>query len=337
MTEIHVVFGTGSLGKWTARELTRLGKQVRMINRSGKADRLPASIEVIASDAYDVKKNIELTKGATAIYQCAQPHYYEWTQKFKPLQKAILEAAAANNTKLIVGDNLYMYGSPHGKIIREDSPVRPNSKKGQVRAEMAQAVMDAHEKGKVRAAIGRASDFFGPEDHDLTGFAILPAVQNKPVNLIGNIHQPHTFTYVADFGKLLATLGTRDEALGQVWFAPSNAPRTQAEFMKLIELELGQPVRARVGGPLMMRFLGLFNCDIHETVEMIFEWMEPYVIDSSKAQNVFGLQPTPLKEAIQETLDWCKEVVSREIQFIGKEKWQRSSTAVTRPKPNNPS
>ena len=164
-------------------------------------------------------------------------------------------------------------------------------------------------RGRSGRAIGRASDFFGPEDHDLTGFAILPAVQSKPVNLIGNIHQPHTFTYVADFGKLLATLGTREEALGQVWFAPSNAPLTQAEFMKLIELELGQPIKARVGGPLMMRFLGLFNRDINETVEMIFEWMEPYVINSSKAQNVFGLQPTPLKEAIQETLDWCKEMV----------------------------
>ena len=315
MTELHVVFGTGPLGKWTARELTGLGKQVRMINRSGKADRLPESIEVIASDAYDVKKNIEVTRGASVIYQCTQPHYYEWTQKFQPLQKAILEAAVANGTRLIVGDNLYMYGSPHGQPIREDSPVRPNSKKGQVRAEMAQAVMDAHEKGKVRAAIGRASDFFGPDDHDLTSFAIMPAVQNKPVNLIGNIHQPHTFTYIADFGKLLATLGTRDEALGQVWFAPSNAPLTQAELMKLIEAELGQSIKARVGGPLMLRFLGLFNREIKETVEMIFEWTEPYVVDSSKAQNTFGLQPTPLKEAIKATLEWCKEVISQENQF----------------------
>jgi nucleoside-diphosphate-sugar epimerase len=335
MTEIHVVFGTGPLGKWTARELARLGKQVRMINRSGNADRLPESIEVIASDAYDVKKNIELTQGASAIYQCAQPHYYEWTQKFRPLQKAILEAAVTNGAKLIVGDNLYMYGSPHGQLIREDSPVRPNSKKGQVRAEMAQVVMDAHEKGRVRAAIGRASDFFGPDDHDLTSFAILPAVQNKPVNLIGNIHQPHTFTYVADFGKLLATLGTRDEALGQVWFAPSNAPLTQAELMKLLEAELGHSVKARVGGPMMMRFLGLFNREIKETVEMIFEWMEPYVMDSSQAQNIFGLQPTPMKEAIQLTLEWCKEVALKENQFRGKEKWQKSSTVVTQPKRTN--
>jgi len=337
MTELHVVFGTGPLGKWTALELTHLGKQVRMVNRSGRVDGLPESIEVFASDAYDIKKNIQVTGGAAAIYQCAQPRYYEWTQKFQPLQNAILEAAVANGAKLIVGDNLYMYGAPHGKLIREDSPVQPNSKKGQVRAEMAQAVMDAHEKGKVRAAIGRASDFFGPEDHDLTGFAILPAVQKKPVNLIGNIHQPHTFTYIADFGKLLATLGTRDEALGQVWFAPSNAPLTQAELMKLIEAELGQSVKARVGGAVMLRFLGLFNREIKETVEMIFEWMEPYVVDSSKAQNAFGLRPTPLNEAIKATVAWCKEVVTQENQFRGEEKWQKSSTAVSRPKPINPS
>ena len=337
MSELHVVFGTGPLGKWTARELARLGRQVRMINRSGKADRLPESIEVVASDAYDVTKNIAVTQGASAIYQCAQPHYYEWTQKFQPLQKAILEAAIANGAKLVVGDNLYMYGSPHGEILREDSRIQLNSKKGQVRAEMARAVMEAHEKGKVRAAIGRASDFFGPEDHDLTGFAILPALKNKPVNLIGNIHQPHTFTYIADFGKLLATLGTRDEALGQVWFAPSNAPLTQAEFMKLIETELGQSIKARVGGPLMLRFLGLFNREINETVEMIFEWMEPYVIDSSKAQNTFGLQPTPMKEAIKTTLEWGREVLSVGNQFRGAEKWQKSSTVVTQPKQTDPS
>lgn len=337
MSELHVVFGTGPLGKWTARELTGLGRQVRMINRSGKADRLPEAVEILASDAYDVRQNIEVTRGATAIYQCAQPHYYEWTQKFEPLQNAILEAATANGTKLIIGDNLYMYGSPYGQPLREDSPIRPNSKKGQVRAKMAQAVMDAHEKGRVRAAIGRASDFFGPEDHDLTSYAILPALQNKPVNLIGNINQPHSFTYVADFGKLLAILGTREEALGQVWFAPSNHPLTQADFLKLLEAELGHPVKARIGGPMMLRLLGLFNREIRETVEMIFEWTEPYVIDSAKAEKTFSLQPTPLKEAIKATLDWCKEEITRENKFRGEQKWQKSSAAVTRPKPTNPS
>jgi nucleoside-diphosphate-sugar epimerase len=41
---------------------------------------------------------------------------------------------------------------------------------------------------------------------------------------------------------------------------------------------------------------------------MMFEWMDPYVIDSSKATEAFGLKPTPMKQAISETIQWCKEV-----------------------------
>jgi ketopantoate reductase len=67
MSELHVVFGTGPLGSYTAYELVNLGKTVRMINRSGEAGQLPSGVEVIASDAYDVTKNIEVTKGATCI------------------------------------------------------------------------------------------------------------------------------------------------------------------------------------------------------------------------------------------------------------------------------
>jgi len=40
--ELHVIFGTGVLGRNAARELVRLGKRVRVINRSGKAANLPA-------------------------------------------------------------------------------------------------------------------------------------------------------------------------------------------------------------------------------------------------------------------------------------------------------
>ena len=306
MSELHIIFGTGPLGKWTARELVKIGKTVRMINRSGRADRLPAGVEVIAGNAYDVHKNIELTRGAATIYQCAQPHYFEWVEKFPALQKAILDAAAANNAKLVIGDNLYMYGQFTGRL-HEDSPIAPNSRKGKVRAEMAQAALETHAAGKVQVAIGRASDFFGPDDTALTGYAIRPAVEGKTINLIGSTSQPHTFTYVADFGRLLATLGTHDEALGQIWFTPSNEAITQAEFVKWIEAELGHPVRTMVGGPLMMRFLGLFNKEIRETVEMLYEWVNPYVVDTTKAQKAFGLKPTPMKDAMRETIAWCRE------------------------------
>lgn len=304
MSDLHVVFGTGPLGRWTADALLKMGKTVRMINHSGKMENPPTGAELVASDAYDVGGNIAITSGAAAVYQCAMPHYAEWEQKFPPLQRAILEAAVANGAKLIVGDNLYMYGRFTGSL-REDFPVAPISKKGRVRAAMAQEILDAHQAGKVRAALGRAPDFFGPYDTALTGYAIQPAVSGKTINLIGSTSQPHTFTYIKDFGRLLATLGTSEEALGQVWFAPSNPPVTQAEWVKLIEAELGRPVKSLAGSPLMMRLLGLFSKEIAETVEMMYQWTGPFVVDTSKAENTFGLQPTPLKQAMKETLDWC--------------------------------
>lgn len=305
MSEPHVVFGTGPLGRYTAETLLTLGKSVQMISRSGKMENPPAGAQIIASDAYDAAKNIELTRGAVAIYQCAQPHYHEWQEKFPPLQRAILAAASANGAKLVVGDNLYMYGQFTGSL-REDSPVRPHTKKGNVRAAMAQEILDAHAAGKVRAAIGRASDFFGPYDTALTSYAILPAVQGKAVNLMGSTNQPHTFSYIKDFGALLATLGTRDEALGQVWFAPSNPPVTQGEFIKLMEAEMGRPIKSQVAGAFLMRILGLFNKSMAESVEMMYEWTAPFVVDTSKAERAFGLKATPMPQAIRETLAWCK-------------------------------
>lgn len=305
--ELHVIFGTGALGKWTARELVRLGKPVRMVSHSGKADaRIPAEVEIVKGDAYDFNRNLEVTKGATAVYQCAQPQYHEWAEKFPPMQKAILDAVAANGAKFIVGDNLYMYGDTNGQPIREDMPYQPHTKKGRVRGAMATAVMDAHRSGRIRAAIGRASNFFGPDDNAVTSYAIRPALAGKAINLLGKTDQPHTFSYVADFGKLLATLGTREETLGQIWFTPSPAPVTQVQLVKIMEEALGKKVKYMAAGKMMMSFLGLFIPAMRESVEMLYEWDKPFIMDSSKAEKAFGWKGTPLKEAMQETIEWCK-------------------------------
>jgi len=312
--ELHVIFGSGPLGKSTARELLRMGQRVRMVNRSGKLTGMPENVEVVAGDAYDLQRNIAVTRDAAVVYQCAQPLYYEWAEKFPAFQQAILDAVAKNGAKLVVGDNLYMYGDTQGQPLREDMPYQPHTKKGKVRAEMAQAIMAAHTSGKVRAAIGRASNFFGPEDHTVTDLTIRPALLGKTINLIGRMDQLHTFSYVVDFGKLLATLGTHDEAFGQIWFTPSPRAVTQADFVKLLQAEVGKPVKVMLGGAMMLRFLGLFNPMIRETVEMMYEWTQPFVVDTSKAEKAFGLQATPLPLAIKETVAWLREDIARQTK-----------------------
>lgn len=300
--ELHVIFGAGPLGKGTALELVKLGKRVRMINRSGKVDGVPAEVECVSSDAYDAARNVELTRGATTVYQCAQPKYHEWQEKFPPLQTAILDAAMANNAKLVVAENVYMYGDTHGAPMDETTPNRAATKKGLVRKALTEQIADAVQQGKVRAARVRGSDFFGPDDPIYADLFFKPALQAKTVNMLGRLDVPHSWTYAPDFGKALALAGTRDEAMGQIWHVPSDTAVTQQALLDLMSANAGHPVKGMAAKKWMLRALGLVQPAVGEMVEMYYEFEQPFVLNSDKFTRMFGMQPTPLAVAVRETM-----------------------------------
>jgi nucleoside-diphosphate-sugar epimerase len=318
--ELHVIFGTGPLGKSTALELHALGHQVRMINRSGQTTDLPASIEILKGDAYNLEFTHLVTQGASSVYQCAQPAYHQWAGNFPKMQAGILEAAASNNAKLIIADNLYMYGASDGQALHETNASSTHTKKGLIRAEMARTALEAHQNGRVRVALVRGSNFFGPEDTVMSNLLFKPALQGKPMNLLGRLDQLHTFTYAPDFGRALAKIGTvnasfETQTYGRAWHVPSPEAVTQAQLVQLIETELGCKVKTRVAGAFILNVLGLFNPSMREAVEMLYEWNQPFIMDSSDFQNTFGIKPTSLEIAIKETLAWNRNQISSPAQL----------------------
>ena len=90
MSVNHVVLGTGAIGRAAMMELVKRGESVRMVNRSGQMDEVPAGVEVMAADLYDQAKVKEVTRGAKVVYQASQPNYNEWVTKFPALQKSIM-------------------------------------------------------------------------------------------------------------------------------------------------------------------------------------------------------------------------------------------------------
>ena len=88
MSVNHVVLGTGAIGRAVMEELVKRGESVRMVNRSGRMDEVPAGVEVEAADLYDQAQVKEMTRGAKVAYQASQPNYSEWEKKFPPLQKS---------------------------------------------------------------------------------------------------------------------------------------------------------------------------------------------------------------------------------------------------------
>jgi nucleoside-diphosphate-sugar epimerase len=310
MSDLHVVFGTGAIGRATAEELVKRGKTVRMVNRSGKMDEAPAGVDVVASDLYDPAKVRQLTQGARVVYQAAQPNYNEWPQKFPPLQQAIIDGLTDSGAKLVLVENLYMYGETNGKPMTEDMPHNAHTRKGRTRSEMSRAAFAAHQDGKVRVTAARGSDFFGPWGLPTTVMGertFYPMLQDKAANLVGNIDVPHTHTYVPDFGKALVILGENDQADGQAWHVPNNNPRvTQREMVQMIAREMGIEPNMRTMGKFMMWLGGFFIPEAKEAVEMMYEFEQPFVVDSSKFENTFKMKATPMEEAIKETVAWYK-------------------------------
>ena len=102
MLELHVVLGTGAIGRATVEELIKRGKTVRMVNRSGKMVEAPEGVDIVPSDLYDPAKVREVTQGAKVVYQCAQPNYTEWPQKFPPLQQALIDGLTGSSAKLVL-------------------------------------------------------------------------------------------------------------------------------------------------------------------------------------------------------------------------------------------
>jgi len=309
MSVNHVVLGTGAIGRAVMEELIKRGESVRMVNRSGRMDEAPAEVEVVASDLY-IQANVkEVTRDAQVVYQASQPDYNQWPGKFPLLQKSIIEGLTGSNAKLVLVENLYMYGDTEGMPMTEDTPYNAHTRKGRVRGEISRAAFKAHQEGRVRVTAARGGNFFGPWGTASTmgGRAFYPLLRGKPAQLIGRTDLPHTHTYVKDFGKALVVLGERAEADGQAWHVPNDMPEiTQGELVRMFAEEAGVEPKISSMGKLMMAIGGVFLPEARETLEMMYEFDKPFIVDSSKFEKMFGMRATPIRAAIRETVNWYK-------------------------------
>src|SRR5262249_8494768 len=299
---LSVVLGTGPLGLAVARQLTARGQQVRAVSRSGSRD-LPDSVEVTAANLAETKDAIRACTGAGVVYHCASPPYARWRELHPPLMAAIIEGAAAAGAKLIFGDNLYAYGPVDGPIV-EDLPYRAAGPNGRTRARIAVDLISAHEQGRVRAAIGRASDFFGAHvrQSQVGERVFVRALAGKQAQLLGDPDAPHSVTYIDDFARALVTLAEREEALGRAWHVPNDTAVSRRRLVAMVFEELGRPARLQVTPRWALALAGLFSPTIRAVTEQLYQVEHPWVVDSSKFERTFGWRATPLREAIRATL-----------------------------------
>jgi nucleoside-diphosphate-sugar epimerase len=244
----------------------------------------------------------------TVIYHCVQPPYHRWAEELPPLARVVSDAAAHEGARLVVADNLYMYG-PIAGPISETSPQQPSSRKGRVRKEVAEALVAAHTAGRLRVAIGRASDYYGPGGRNsIAGETVFgAAVAGNPVHWPASADQPRSFSYLPDLARALVTLGASDAADGRAWIIPSAPPLTLRALLELVEQELGHPVKLAVTSKLAMRLAGLLIRQSGELPDIWYQFSAPFVVDGSSFETAFGtFGPTAHEPAVRETVAWFR-------------------------------
>src|SRR5580700_4170441 len=306
--QLHVVFGTGQVGSALAAHLASMGIAVRAVSRHRPAA-LAGGTDWRAADVTDPEAAADAAKGASVVYQCVNAPYTQWPELFPPLQRGVLAAAERTGALLVALENLYGYGPTGGRPMTEDLPLAATTVKGRTRAAMTAELLAAADAGRVRLAIGRASDFFGAgvtQGSTLGERVFGNALAGRRADFIGNPALPHTYSYVPDIAAGLATLGTDARAAGQVWHLPGPATVTTRELLDLVAREAGHPVGIRSLPKLAVRALGLVNPMMRGLAEMAYQFDEPFVLDTSKYESAFGASGTPLTDAIAATVAWYR-------------------------------
>ena len=293
---LHVVLGAGAVGHALAEELAGRGAAVRSVTR-GQVGDPPEGVQVAPADVSTAEGAREACRGASVVYNCV----------FPPTNHAVAAACAGEGAKLVLADGLAMYHCGSGPMSERTRYEFADRESGRIRAQMEERLMAACRRGELRAAIGRASDVYGPRAtvSALGSGVFVPALDGRAATVLGDVDLPHTYTFSRDFARALATLGEMDEADGAVWHVPSAETITTRQILEMIYSQAGHPLRVRSLGPVSLRLLGLIRPEVRRARrEKLYQFLSPFVSDHSRYASAFGAATTPHEEAVAETVRW---------------------------------
>jgi nucleoside-diphosphate-sugar epimerase len=301
----------GAIGTELVRELAHARQSVRLIGRNPKP--VPGARAVASADISNLDQTVSAVSGSTVVYLLVGLKYdlNVWRELWPRIMGNAIEACKRANAKLIFFDNVYMYGKVSGAMT-EDTPFNPCSRKGEIRAQIATTLLNEVKAGKLNAMIARSADFYGP--HARTGIPNILVfdkfAKRSKASWLVNDSVPHSYTYTGDAAKSLALLANSESAWNQTWHVPTApSPLAGKQFIKMVAREFGVEPRFRVLSRPLIKVAGLFDSDIRESYEMLYQSDSEYLFDSTRFSKAFGVEPVSYAEGIRRTASAYKSPV----------------------------
>lgn len=302
---MHTILGAnGVIAQELSRALAEFKQDIRQVSRNPR--KINPSDETFVADLLDGQVTANAVSGSEVVYLVAGLKYSAavWQEQWPLVMRNVIDACKQHGARLVFFDNVYAYGRVDG-MMTEDTPFSPISRKGEVRARIATMLLDEMRSGNLQAMIVRSADFYGPGAMQsfphATVFDRLKA--GKVPQWIGNPNAVHTFTFTPDAGRAVAVLGRSADAYGQTWHLPTTKELlTGRDFVGLACALAGQPFKLQVAPRWMLKLMGIFMPVLRENDEMMYQFEHDYRFDSSKIESALGLQPTPYRHGIAESL-----------------------------------
>ena len=299
---VTILGASGAIGSELVKHLTS-GEPVRLVSRNPKL--VPGAAEAVAADLSNFDDTLKAVSGSRVAFLLVGLKYdlKVWRELWPRIMHNAIEACKRSNTRLVFFDNVYMYGRVEGAMT-EETPFRPSSKKGEIRAQIATTLLSEMKAGNLTALIARAADFYGPR--------VQTGLPNKLVfdkfakgagaMCLINDSVKHSFTFTPDAARSLVLLADSEEAWNQTWHVPTAPdPPTGKEFIELAAREFRTQPKYRVISRPMFWVAGWFDTATRELYEMLYQYEFDYVFDSTKFMKAFHFQPTPYPEGIHRT------------------------------------
>jgi nucleoside-diphosphate-sugar epimerase len=299
---MHTILGAGgTVANALTRELLNNNETIRLVSRKPVAI-TGKNLTWKKADLLNYAELLEAVKGSTVIYLTAGLVYDKniWAVQWPVIMQNVINLTKETGARLIFFDNVYMYGLVNGPT-KEDTRYNPSSVKGEIRAGIADKLMDEVKAGNINASIARAPDFYGTDSKN--SFFDMMVLENyakrQRAHWIGNIEKLHNFGYIPDMGKGMYLLGQTPSSDNQIWHMPTAPAIPGKQLIEIAARIYGAEPKYFPLNKFMLWSYGLFNKTVMGVVEMYYQYDHDYIFDSTKFENAFQYKPATYEEGIK--------------------------------------
>ena len=301
-----IIGSGGAIGIELAKALTEYTTDIRLVSRNPK--KVNTTDQLLSADITNRDELEKAVKDSEVVYVTVGfPYNHKvWQETWPKFIKDLIPICIKENCKLVFFDNMYMYDEDYLNGMTESTRINPPSKKGKVRAEIANMIMAEVKSGKLKALIARSADFYGPSIKNslLIETVFNPLSKGEKASWLGSDEYKHSFTYTPDAAKATAMLGNTETTYGQVWHLPTASnPLTGKQWVEKVADKLHVKPKYRLVSKFMLRTIGLFVPAMRESIEMLYQYDRNYLFDSSKFEKEFNFKPTSYEKGIQAIVD----------------------------------